>query len=425
MRKNAEKITDIYLAVMLGLFPLFTGFSGYAAIAQSKWWFYFCVTGLWMLALLFARLHEGNAGQQQKLPLPLLLLAIFAAWSIFSAVCSPFGWKLCFWGTDYYDGFFPLLIYIATAMLLAHHGKLKPWHTRTFGISLFLCLLVAHRQLADANPLALYPSEWRFSDAGTLYSGMYLGTVGNTLILCSVLSLGLPWLFCAALQRRGWDWLLLLPVGMGLYVLYRCDGSSAWVALLVAAALALPAVTRGRHRKRILLAEALAVLCALVLLWFWPGQSGTLYEASQLLHGNADDSFGSSRVRIWRAAWNLVRERPWLGGGPGTFAQRIDVSFSRFVPETGGTLSTYVTNPHNEYLGLLVNLGIPGLALYVGSLGSLFSRGPVWKKDALPILLGFTSYAVQAFFALGYPLSAPLFWIAWGLLAHTLFPVED
>ena len=86
-------------------------------------------------------------------------------------------------------------------------------------------------QIAGGNPLGLYPNGWRFADAGTLYSGMYLGTVGNTLILGSVLSLAVPVLVYTAVKKRGYDLLLLLPAAMALYVLYRSECSSAWVAL--------------------------------------------------------------------------------------------------------------------------------------------------------------------------------------------------
>lgn len=156
-------------------------------------------------------------------------------------------------------------------------------------------------------------------------------------------------------------------------------------------------------------------LTVLLAVYFYPGQSGTLYEASRLLHGEADASFGSHRVEIWREVCALIVQRPVFGGGPGTAAARLHIEFTRFVPETGRTLGTYVTNAHNEYLGYAMNLGWPGLALYLGMVGVTFFR-PRENGESAAWLWGAAAYWMQAFFALGLVVSAPLLWLAWGLV---------
>lgn len=147
---------------------------------------------------------------------------------------------------------FTQFLYALTALGIARWGRKKIIYVRVFGASVFLCCAVALWQIAGGNPLGLYPNGWRFADAGTLYSGMYLGTVGNTLILGSVLSLAVPVLVYTAVKKRGYDLLLLLPAAMALYILYRSECSSAWVALPGSCALMLPKLTRGRRRRYIL-----------------------------------------------------------------------------------------------------------------------------------------------------------------------------
>ena len=176
----------------------------------------------------------------------------------------------------------------------------------------------------------------------------------------------------------------------------------------------LPKLTRGRRRTAVLAAEAALLAAAVLAVYFYPGRSGTLYEASRLLHGEADGSFGSHRVEIWREVCALIAQRPVFGGGPGTAAARLHIEFTRFVPETGRTLGTYVTNAHNEYLGYALNLGWPGLALYLGMMGVTFFRLRRSGEDAA-WLWGAAAYWIQAFFALGLVVSAPLLWLAWGL----------
>ena len=412
-------LTDKYMLCLLALFPLFTGFHGYANLTAAKFWLYTGATAAWLLGLLPC-LCTGARPFDKKPGAFFYLTGAFLVWSVVSAALSP--WREeTFLGAGRYDGLLTQMLYALTALGIARWGRRRTLYVRVFGASLFLCCAVAIWQIFGGDPLRLFPNGWRFADAGTLYSGMYLGTVGNTLLLGSVLSLGVPVLVCTALRRRGCDLLLLLPAAMALFVLYRSECSSAWVALLGSCAVMLPRLMRGRRRTAILAAEAALLAAAVLAIYFYPGRSGTLYEASRLLHGEADGSFGSHRLDIWREVCALIRQRPVFGGGPGTAAARLHMEFTRFVPETGRTLGTYVTNAHNEYLGYALNLGWVGLALYLGMMGVTFFR-PRKSGEEAAWLWGAAAYWIQAFFSLGLVVSAPLLWCAWGL---ALAPEED
>lgn len=410
--RRCEWLTDKYILCLLALFPLFTGFHGYANLTAAKFWLYTGATALWAAGLLCgictgARLFSGRNGVFA------VLTGAFLVWAVISAAVSPWRDKT-FLGAGRYDGLFTQLLYAITALGIARWGRRRIRYVRVLGASVFLCCAAALWQIAGGNPLGLYPNGWRFADAGTLYSGMYLGTVGNTLLLGSVLSLAVPVLAYTALKRRGYDLFLLLPAAMALYIFYRSDCSSAWVALLGSGMVLLPKIAHGRRRRSILAAEAVLFLAALAAVYFRPQGSGTLYEASRLLHGEADASFGSHRVEIWREVCALIRQRPIFGGGPGTAAVRLHIEFTRFVPETGRTLGTYVTNAHNEYLGYALNLGWTGLGLYLGMMAVTFFRPRQGGGDAA-WLWGTAAYWIQAFFSLGLVVTAPLLWCAWGL----------
>lgn len=215
--KRCEWLTDKYILCLLALFPLFTGFHGYANLTAAKFWLYTGATAAWLLGLLpclctGARLFAKKPGAF------FYLTCAFLVWNLVSAALSPWREKT-FLGAGRYDGLFTQFLYALTALGIAHWGRKKIIYVRVFGASVFLCCAVALWQIAGGNPLGLYPNGWRFADAGTLYSGMYLGTVGNTLILGSVLSLAVPVLVYTAVKKRGYDLLLLLPAAMALYVL--------------------------------------------------------------------------------------------------------------------------------------------------------------------------------------------------------------
>ena len=143
-----------------------------------------------------------------------------------------------------------------------------------------------------------------------------------------------------------------------------------------------------------------------------------MFELRQLLLGRADDSFGSSRIRIWRACLSLVPARPLLGCGPGMLSQHVEILFSRFVPETGETLYAQVDNAHSVYLAALVNTGILGFAALLATLGFAAAEAVKRRGDPLflSLALGLLCAAVHAMFGLGLCLSEPLFWLALGLL---------
>ena len=176
---------------------------------------------------------------------------------------------------------------------------------------------------------------------------------------------------------------------------------------------------RSQNLKRFFTVFSLALAAAgFAAVWFCPVSSGTLFELSQVLHGHLEDSYGSSRVLIWRKLLALVPAHPLFGGGPGTLALRLDLHFSRTVAETGKTISTFVDNAHNVYLGILVNTGALSLAAYLAAMtATLRDTARSRAVLAAPLACALLCYWVQDFFGLGLFLVAPLMWIFWGLAA--------
>ena len=476
----AERITDIYLITMLLLFPLFFGFSGYAEITLSKYVFLLAATGLWLAALIVAAMMK-------RLWLPPRAPVLFAALAV--AAVSVVSWLFSgdlarsFVGAGRYDGLLSTLVYMLIFLGVACFSRPKLLHARAFALSVSLCLLVALLQLGGGNPLHLYPGVLTFFDSGVLYSGVYLGTIGNTNILDAVLCLALP-LFAGlyiALDR----WEFLIPTALAAPVLCKALGDGGKLALLVLLLLSpiLLLTDIERIRRALRFAALLLYMAALALWWQpdvgaplrfvytspvgwlvlaapvcealshvplpkpfspaprtlriffaflaaagmaaagaavlrFPGSTGTLYELNRLLHGQAEDGFGSSRIRIWRACLALVPARPLLGYGPGMLAAQLDIQFERFIPETGKTLRSFADNAHNVYLAALVNTGCLGLAALLAQL-ALAGRCAAKRLGdpiRLSLTLGIGCAAVHGFFGLGLCLSQPLFWIALGLL---------
>jgi O-antigen ligase len=81
---------------------------------------------------------------------------------------------------------------------------------------------------------------------------------------------------------------------------------------------------------------------------------------------------GSGRLNAWRAAWASIQERPVLGLGYGGFdpvandlmLRTPGVDLANFELRAGGLKA------HSAYIGTAAELGIPGLLLFLGLVGS-------------------------------------------------------
>ncbi|MGH8623536.1 MAG: O-antigen ligase family protein, partial [Burkholderiales bacterium] len=61
------------------------------------------------------------------------------------------------------------------------------------------------------------------------------------------------------------------------------------------------------------------------------------------------------RLEFYRVSLEIVKDRPLLGHGTGSFA-------SAYAEKMKGQRALLTRNPHNEYLHLMVQLGLAGLA---------------------------------------------------------------
>ncbi|MGI5979369.1 MAG: O-antigen ligase family protein [Oscillospiraceae bacterium] len=484
--------TELYIYVMLLVFPLFTGLHGYEKITASKFVFFETATLLWLGSLLLFSLcwlREPNRLPKARSTGAEALVLLYLALCVLSALLSPYGSKTIL-GSGRRDGLYTTALCCAAFWGVSHFGRPKAAYVYAAALGGVLNCLVALLQLLGFDPLWLFPSGYTFFDAGVRFSSVFLGTIGNADLFAAYLCLLLPltlFYYITAAKRE----LPLLPaLSLLALCLFACGVSGGVLAFAACFVCAVPFVVTNSERLRRLLDTA-AVLCisaffafplqvttpegggavalrgyfpgkafwlpaaaglllvfrfmtekkefrsrnlrivlpilslacvtgSFAAVYFYPGSSGTLYELSCALHGHLEDRYGSSRILIWRKLLALFPEYPLFGGGPGTLAERLDLRFSRVVPETGKTLSAFVDNAHNEYLGMLVNTGILSLAAYLAAQAATLRAAVHAKADrfAAPLACALLCYWMQSFFGLGLFLVAPMMWILWGLAAR-------
>jgi O-antigen ligase len=117
---------------------------------------------------------------------------------------------------------------------------------------------------------------------------------------------------------------------------------------------------RGPGRRAVLLGLAACALAGPILLL--PGlraRLGTLLDPAHATH--------IVRAEVWAATLDLVAAEPWLGCGPGGFEAAFERHRRRREWDISG-FESRVDTPHQEGLGLLAGIGIPGAVLVLALL---------------------------------------------------------
>lgn len=432
--KIASKISAVYLAGMLSIFLVYCGTNGYVSILRSKWILYLLLSISYLGILLVSRLELTLVGALpfprpisfwKALNHPQKTMCLLWLCSAISTILSTHP-KLSLWGSERREGLITITLYIGCCLAISLYGKLRPWMLWLFAITMSLNCILALIQLAGYNPFHLYPQGLNYYDKYELYAGEFLGTIGNVDLLSAVLCIAIPLFWIALL--KGHDprkWLLCIPLGLCITVLFRAFVSGGIVAVCGSILLTIPVLQTTQKTRRIACVSVLFVCITGISAIYLFGQqmNGFLYEFSELMHGCWDDSFGSGRLYIWRTAAELIPQHPLFGCGPDTLGLQTDAAFERMSESIGAVIHSQVDNAHNEYLNMLVERGAITLVMYLVLLIQC-ARYWISKSASQPTVAlcggAVLAYCIQAFFGLSSPASAPYFWIMLGGLISTV-----
>jgi putative inorganic carbon (hco3(-)) transporter len=174
-------------------------------------------------------------------------------------------------------------------------------------------------------------------------------------------------------RRRPRAWLLLLPFALCFRGIMVTFSRGAYLAF------ALGVLGLAFFKKRILAVVAVAAL-ALVALNPWMLPAGIRYRLDMTTGHRSEpldeynsvsvddlDASSAGRLVIWQGGLEMVKAHPFLGVGFGRFPELI-TSYVTVDLKT-------VRDAHNTYMITVAELGLPGLALLLTTLASLFWVG--------------------------------------------------
>lgn len=421
---------ELYVLLMLSVYPLFTGPDGYIYLQLDKYLFFLAATTIWFVLLtgLFIAWLVRSRHLPRMTTTAACLLA-FAALALISTLTSTYG---VFFTREIgrYDSLSTYYLYGIILLSVAVIG-VNPLHCLyAFTTSYTVCCGIALLQLFGRNPFSLFPDGLSYLSPAVQETGAFLGTVGNVDVFSALHCLALP-LFAGVLcyGKRPRRWLLILPLLLGAAVQLAADVSAGILAELIVAVLVLPTglVRRlsdrrpGAVRPWMYFSGAIILAVALAA-WYWiPFPSGAAYELHEILHGNLDNSFGSHRILIWRETTAVLRKHLLLGIGPDTLQYYLPIRFERYSEVFQETVVTTVQNAHSAPLQLLVSFGLLGFiplsVLLTNTFALLLPRlhdSAVCRIMVLPFLC----YLVQSLFNLGTCIVVPMFLILWGMILY-------
>lgn len=223
---------------------------------------------------------------------------------------------------------------------------------------------------------------------------------------------------CPPWRRAAW----LALIGGGLLAQALVASRGATLAFLVALPILLWTARRLPHYTRKIVLLGVTALFAHVvglalLTTYQPQAQGAVARlADTLQQGDV------SRIHLYRAAWAMIQDHPWLGTGLGSF--RLLYNAYR-DPAEAGTAGGWV---HNDYLQLWLEAGLPMLLLLLALVAWVMWRGVCALRSGatqgvtdLGYVSGLTSILLHA--SVNFLFYFPLIMFMLGLFLARLTPV--
>ncbi len=277
-------------------------------------------------------------------------------------------------------------------------------------LKLICAVIVAAGFMASVATLILYLRGEPEFDAIVIGHRNFLACfliAPMTLVAYAVLS-GKP----AGLAESGWLSLGILVLAPMAYTFILCQSNGADIGLVATGLFLVGAHISRAWRARMIVALA---VCAVI---------GIVAVALAWGHIRPRLIVSEQATRYFHAvgSLNMIRQRPLLGWGAGTFMSRYP-HFRPIEGEQYGWMSQITLHPHNEYVSVATQAGLVGLALFLAALAIIFRRA--WRAATggdkwlvIGLLAATVGMAVHGLFdiQLSFWGAGTLFWTLIGVL---------
>lgn len=166
--------------------------------------------------------------------------------------------------------------------------------------------------------------------------------------------------------------------------------------------------------------ELLAIIAIIMSIAFWVIKldktklvrdiKRTTDQTVEIAKGNADDSYGTNRIFIWKETLKIIPQNLLHGVG-------IDNFYYAFDGKPIVYRNMAFDKAHNEYLQILITQGVFALISYLMLFGFITFKGikNSFKNKETYLILPVIGFLAHAFFAFNVIELAPIFYMALGL----------
>lgn len=260
-----EVISDIFIFIMILVFPLMVDSTGFFHILECKWYSFVTIAGVYigitiLVILYFLIFKKINYFKIIKLSIVHYLAITFLGVNIISCFTSPFfkSYDL-FIGVGRGEGLIVSSLYILIFLFVSLFAKFKIKYLAYFSISSILINSIAILQYIGFNPFNMYQNG-----IGT-HNVSFMATIGNVDFISAIYCMLLPVSFCSFVflenEKKYMKTIHLLSVLMGFFILGIIDVQSGKVAILGTLVLILPFIISSNKR----LSRAVVMLATILM----------------------------------------------------------------------------------------------------------------------------------------------------------------
>lgn len=248
-----EKITNVYIAVIILIFPLIVDSTGFFNIQECKYRAFVCISGIYLILEIlmmafFILVKREKILKKPKFSKIQIFALIFLAINVLSCILSPFKNEDSFWvGIGRGEGVITIALYVLTFLFITFFGKFEKRHILYFSISSILVNFIAILQFIGFNPFNMY------RDGIGTYNVSFMTTIGNVDFISALYTILLTISFAAYtfMDNNKYENIIhLLSLAMGSFIFNIIDVNSGKVSFLCMMALALPFILTSSKRLR-------------------------------------------------------------------------------------------------------------------------------------------------------------------------------
>lgn len=259
------KITEVYIVVMVMLFPLLVDSTGFFRILEAKYSYFLIINTIYISVLFVMILYywlfrNTNIFNEIKLHKIQWAVIVFLIINIISTILSPFFKEYnLFVGVGRAEGLISITLYCLSFLNITMFGEFKKRYNVYFSVASIMVSSIAILQYIGFNPFNMYQNG-----IGT-HNVSFIGTIGNIAFVsafyCIYLTISMASYVFIEEDKKYIKIIHLLSIYMGFFIFEVLDVLGGAVAFCGTLVFTIPfIITNSKRLSRLLIVVAMIIL---------------------------------------------------------------------------------------------------------------------------------------------------------------------